>query len=82
MNDTPDRWTEEQKTLYTRVLRFMETNGQVILHPSMPPVDPAHLATICHNAAFVAAEMLEHNQLRIIDDEGRIVAESPQTLNS
>jgi hypothetical protein len=81
--ETPEDWTAEQSQLYGRVLRFMVANQEAFRHPDGPILRPEHWQTVCHNAAWTAADLLDSESLRIIDgDTGAIVAQSPEMLNS
>lgn len=70
-----DRWTEEQRRHYGKLYRFISTNFQQFVHPSTPALTAEQQDTIAHNAAFLAAEMLEPGDIDFMDlDSGEIVA--------
>lgn len=52
-------WTREQHALFARLFKHMAANQPVFTHPDAPAVDPEHWLTTCHNAAWMAADMLE-----------------------
>lgn len=77
MKDTPEEWTEAQNALFVRVYRFMIGNQSAVRHPKCFEISPAHWQTICHNAAWTAAEMLETDDLTVLDaDTEEVVASS------
>lgn len=83
MSELPDDWTEPQQVLFTKVYKFMTVSMAGIVHPNAPIISPQHWQTICHNAAYTAAELLEHDSLRVVDvDTDETIAESPGSLNS
>lgn len=68
MNSGPStRWSEAQRRIYGRVYRFMLVNQQVQTHPAMGRIPDEHWDTICHNAAWLAAELLEDGDFAIRD---------------
>lgn len=82
LQNLPSDWSEAQNTLYVKVHRFMSANKDSMCHPRGAVLDVEHWQTICHNAAFTAAEMLETDFLRILDvDTEEVIAESPGRLN-
>lgn len=79
MSAMSDRWSGAQKDLYGRVYRFMSFNQAAHSHPNMTPVASEHWETICHNAAWLAAEFLVDCDLTIEDVEsGEVVATTKQ----
>lgn len=83
MSDIPERWTEAQKAIYAKVYRFMVTNPNAMRHPDMALPSTEHWQTVAHNAAWIAAEFLELDDLTIVDsDTNQIVAITPHSLNS
>lgn len=77
MAELSDRWTEAQKRIYGRVFRFMQANPKAQCHPDTAPLPDNEWETICHNAAWLAAEFLEEGELKIVDSEtGDVVAET------
>jgi hypothetical protein len=81
--DRPDDWSEQQKSIYTKVFKFMVTNRDGCVHPSSTEIPHEHWNTICHNAAYLAAEFLDCETLTILDsDTNEVVASSPRVLNS
>ena len=82
VENLPDDWSEAQNILYVKVHRFMSANKNAMSHPQAPVFTDEHWQTVCHNAAFLAAEMLETDSLRILDvDTEEVIAESPGRLN-
>lgn len=78
----PDDWTDEQTELFMRVYKFMIANKEAMRHPSGPVISDEHWQTVAHNAAFIAAELRDSEEVRIIDAETQqILAESPGRLN-
>lgn len=83
MDILPEDWSVAQNSLFTRVYKFMTANMAAMTHPECPFLETQHWQTICHNAAFLAAELREADSLRIIDSETeQTIAESPGGLNS
>lgn len=83
MSDTPEDWTDEQNDMFVKLYRFMIGNQQAIRHPRAAEVTQEHWQTICHNAAWSAAEFMDTDDLTIIDAGTEIVlAQSPKGLNS
>lgn len=84
MNDSlPDEWTDEQNVTFMRLYRFMLANQSQMNHPRCIPMSAEHWQTVCHNAAYLAAEFLEHDDIRILDaDTEALIAWSPQALDS
>jgi len=83
MSDTPDRWTDEQNEVYSRVLRFMATNPQAFVHPNAPLIDAEFWDVTCHNAAWFAAECAgECGKITFVDSDTNEVfaSESGATL--
>mgnify|MGYP001574360798 CR=1 FL=1 len=77
MDSLPDDWTDEQHALFLRVFRFLSSNMDAVCHPKTPRLRPEHWQTICHNAAFVAAECVMAENLRIMDSNtNETIAES------
>lgn len=82
-DNLPDEWTVEQFELFLRVYKFMSVSMVAMCHPLFPGMEHEHWNTICHNAAFAAAELRDTDSLRIIDLETEAtIAESPGALNS
>lgn len=80
----PDDWTEEQNAIFTRVYKFLIANAAAVQHPRAAPVAVEHWQTIAHNAAWVAAELRDCEEVRILDgDTEEVIAASPTsgTLN-
>ena len=78
MDSLPEDWTDEQHALFRRVFRFLAGNMDAVCHPEQPTIRDEHWHTICHNAAFVAAECRDCESLRILDaDTNETIAESP-----
>jgi hypothetical protein len=83
MSDTPEEWTEEQNTMFVRLYRFLMANQYAVRHPRSPEIIQEHWQTICHNAAWSAAEFMDTDELTIIDsDTEEVLAQSPRGLNS
>ncbi len=79
--ELPDDWNEKQQKLFMRVYRFLVGNMDSVCHPLAPQIKVEHWQTIAHNAAFVAAECIEHGTLRIIDDHTQeVLAETPDKV--
>lgn len=80
---TPEEWTAEQNAMFVKVYRFLIANQPAVKHPSAPMASEEHWQTICHNAAWTAAEFMDTDDLRVIDlDTEEVLAQSPQGLNS
>jgi hypothetical protein len=83
MLSLPEDWTDEQRELYTRVHKFMVANKDAMCHPAAPIVTEQHWQTIAHNAAFIAAELRDNEEVRILDAETEAtIAESPAARKS
>lgn len=83
MSDTPEDWTDEQNAMYVKLYKFMLTNQDAIRHPKSSELPHEEWQTICHNAAWGAAEFLDTDDLTIIDTETeQVIAASPKGLNS
>jgi hypothetical protein len=81
MASTPEDWSNQQNATFMRVYRFMLTNQAAMNHPKAAPMPVDHWHTVCHNAAYVAAESLETSDFRILDaDTQELIAYSPQGL--
>lgn len=78
MIDFPDDWTPEQFAVFSRVYDFLICNQCGVSHPQAVAISSRHWQTICHNAAYVAAEMIECETLNVLDNEtGELIAASP-----
>jgi len=78
----PDEWTEEQREMFSHVFRFMLMNQRAIKHPESPDLQDEQWRTICHNAAWAAAEFMECDELTITDlDTGTIMASTPKMVS-
>ena len=82
MSELPDAWTEEQREMFSKMLRFILANQDGFRHPFADEMAPAHWLTICHNAAWCAAEFMGCDELTILNFEtGAVIARTP-TLSS
>lgn len=79
--DTPEHWTAAQISVFTRTCRFMAQNQFAFHHPGAPLLSVEHWQTVCHNAAWIAAEFLECETLAILDEDA-VFAASMAGLNS
>lgn len=70
-DDTPDRWSDAQKSLYSRLIVAILDNPKMFRHPQEPAVVAEHWETTARNVAWIAAEMLdpEAGDLEFRDDE-------------
>ena len=83
MSDTPEDWTDEQNAMFVKLYKFMVRSQAAIRHPDSPEVPAEQWQTICHNAAWSAAEFVDADDLTIIDaDTEQVLAHSPKGLNS
>lgn len=83
MSDTPDDWTDEQNAMFVKLYKFMIGSQSAVKHPDAPEASADHWQTICHNAAWSAAEFMTTDDLTIIDTETeQVLASSPKGLNS
>lgn len=80
--DLSEDWNVQERELFGRVYRFMVSNQAAMCHPRCSiPID--QWQTICHNAAWIAADLLNNEALRVLDlDTEEVIAESPKGLNS
>lgn len=62
-------WTEAQRRHYGRLFRFMLANQHAFRHPSAPVLTDEQWETTAHNAAWMAAEMLEPGDIEILDPD-------------
>ena len=69
----PYAWTDEQRELYSRMLRFMSENKELMTHPQMPIISEELWHTICHNSATLAADMIA-GDLTILNDDESVLA--------
>ena len=75
----PQDWTDEQGELFALVYRFAVANQDAIRHPRTREIPMEEWATICHNAAFTAAEFMETDDLTVSDLEtGAVLAVTPR----
>ena len=78
---TPDHWSISQIAVFTRTYRFMLQNQFAFHHPGAPILSDEHWGTVCHNAAWTAAEFMECELLTIMDED-MVFAASMEGLNS
>lgn len=52
-------WSKHAKAMYRQLKRYMVDNQELFLHPKTAPIPKAHWSTIAHNAAWIAAEVLD-----------------------
>lgn len=79
IKELPDGWGPEQAALYAALHSFMVDNQSIFMHPDAPALSAEHWYTVCHNAAWVAAEKInchaEETILRFVDaDTGEELA--------
>lgn len=75
MAEPSAHWTDEQKRIYGRVFRFMSANATSMRHPQSADIPADQWETVCHNAAWLAAEFLEPGDLVIRDvDTDEVIA--------
>jgi len=78
----PEEWTEEQREMFSHVFRFMVMNQRSMIHPQTPEIPDDQWLTVCHNAAWAAAEFMECDELNIIDlNTGMIMASTPRMVS-
>ena len=53
------KWSKHAKAMYRQLKRYMIDNPTLFRHPKAEPIPKAHWATIVHNAAWIAAELLD-----------------------
>lgn len=71
-------WTPQQLALFRRLLRHMAANQGVFSHPGAPRLEPEHWLTVCHNAAWMAADMLEDDGTPYVHTlHGRLIGMEP-----
>jgi len=79
MMKIPQDWTDEQGELFALVYRFMAANQDAFRHPHTSELPVEEWNTICHNAAFTAAEFMETDDLTVSDIEtGAVLAVTPR----
>lgn len=75
------RWNEAQRRIYGRVYRFMVLNQRSACHPDQAHLPADQWDTICHNAAWLAAEFIEAGEITFRDMDGEVVATSKDHLH-
>jgi hypothetical protein len=78
-SDTPDYWTEEQGTVFDKVKRFIASNQDGVRHPGAKSVSQEHWNTIAHNCAYIAAELMDADEVSIFE-AGKLIAKSPPAI--
>jgi len=65
----PDEWTEDQRAVYGRMLRFMLANQELFTHPDTPRMPEDQWRTIAHNAACIGADFSGGGEVTIMDGD-------------
>jgi hypothetical protein len=73
-DETPEDWTDEQRNLFSRLWRHMETNQHLFTHPQAPRVTAEHWRITCWNAAWLATEFSdpEFGTAIHVDENGNV----------
>lgn len=74
LNDLPETWTPAQRDLYGRVLRFLLSNQAAVTHPNAKLIPERYWLTICHNAAWIAAEIMDGQDFTLVGDDNTVLA--------
>lgn len=75
----PEDWTEEQHAMFSKVSTFMAANKKAVSHPASVEVSDEHWLTVCHNAGWIAAELMDCDELSIFDQTtGALFAQTPK----
>lgn len=74
-HQTPDDWTDEQRALFGRMFRHMNSNQQMFSHSNALAVLPEHWTTTCWNAAWFAVACCRGEaDWTHIDEDGQVLA--------
>jgi hypothetical protein len=76
-DELPDRWTDAQVEIFVAVRDYMLANQHAMVHPATRLIPTREWATLCHNAAWVAAEKHAGVDIVIVDKDGDVVASEP-----
>ena len=53
------KWSKRAKALFRQLKRNMLNNQELYVHPKAAEIPKKHWGTIAHNAAWIAAEILD-----------------------
>lgn len=81
--DTPEEWTEEQNSLFTRLHKMVSETQSVFMHPDAPRLGDKEWATVAWNVAWTAAHMLGSDDPMVFvdaDSGEELAIENPGVL--
>ncbi len=52
-------WSKHAKAVFRQLKRYMRDNPELFVHPESDLIPKKHWGTIAHNAAWIAAELVD-----------------------
>lgn len=83
LDQLPEDWTDSQGKLFVKLYKFMLQNQGTFMHPQAPTLAQECWNTVCHNAAWAAANFSNDEEMTILDTEtNEVLIESAKGLDS